>query len=516
MGNGTINEPEVTITIEPASALASNATQKVLLVGQMLAAGTATSGVLISNFPTDNSQNTLFGARSMLTNMIKAFKVVNPNSIVDILPIQDAAGTAATGVVSFTGTATEDGEIIVEIGSGATGLFTLTVASGATATVIGAALVTLITANTNLPMTAANAAGVVTLTMANLGTVGNTVGIRVTGEVAGITRAITATSGGATDPTSTGIFSVVDGERYQTVIYPDEFTLSDLTSFLDPRFNTDNDILDGVGIISKTDTRANLVTLAAALNSQSLVIMGNQPVTDTLYQGSAMFEMDDVQSAIVGGLRSIRLTEGVNIASILTGSGGLDNTGGPALSSRPYFNTPASNLTLIPIGKGFGVTDQGLLETAGVSLVGNNKARNTVILGTMVTTYKTDSAGNSDLSFKFLNFVDTASNVREFFFNNYKKEYAQSRLTTGDLIEGRPMANEGSVRAFSNQLYTQLSGKDFALTQAGEAALKTFKAGTTVSINTLTGLVTIIFNSVPLVTQLREIIATMKISFSTT
>ena len=67
MGNGTVQEPFVTANLEGASALASNADQRVLMVGQFLAAGTAISGNLLTQFPTDNSQDTLFGAQSART-----------------------------------------------------------------------------------------------------------------------------------------------------------------------------------------------------------------------------------------------------------------------------------------------------------------------------------------------------------------------------------------------------------------------------------------------------------------
>ena len=36
--------------------------------------------------------------------------------------------------------------------------------------------------------------------------------------------------------------------------------------------------------------------------------------------------------------------------------------------------------------------------------MGNNLARNSIITGEVVTTYKTDAASNPDLSFKFLLF----------------------------------------------------------------------------------------------------------------
>ncbi len=519
-----VSQPNVTFSIEGASALVANSEQKVLMVGQKLAAGTAVSGELIVNHPDDNSEDALFGASSILTNMVKAFKTVNSVTRLDIIPLDDAAGTAATGTITIGGTAADGtGSYTVVIGSRNLYTVVVSVADTDTPTDVATNLVAAINdtvAFPNMPVTASNVAGVVTLTADNSGGIGNSYGLSISGEVTDLTTALTVMSSGATNPTTTGVFDVVDGERYQTVVWDvnlgttDAIAIDTLTDFLDPRFNVTNDVLDGVGLVTKTDTAANLITLGGTLNSQSLVIMGNKTVNDTLYKAPAMFEIDAIQTAAVAATRALRLTDGANISSLLSGAQGLDVTGGPALSSRPYFNTPFPDFSIIDIGKGFSSGDMEDLLTAGITVVGNNRVRNTVILNETVTTYKTDSAGNPDISFKFLNYVDTSVSIREFFWNNFKAEYAQIRLTLGDLVEGRPMANEGSILSFSNRLFALLSGPDFALTQLGEEALVAFKEGTTISINLACGIVTMVFNSVPIVTQLREVTATMKISFS--
>ncbi|NIS23463.1 hypothetical protein GWN75_05955, partial [candidate division KSB1 bacterium] len=69
--------------------------------------------------------------------------------------------------------------------------------------------------------------------------------------------------------------------------------------------------------------------------------------------------------------------------------------------------------------------------------MGNNIAGNAVILSDAYTTYKTDAAGNPDPTFEFLNYVDTDSGVREYFYNNARADLAQSRLTDGDLAVNR-------------------------------------------------------------------------------
>jgi phage tail sheath gpL-like len=513
-GNSIISQPEATITLVPALQQVGNTAQKVLIVGQMLT-GTATAGELQEQIQNSNNEDALFGAGSMVAGMIRAFKKINKATRVDAIGLADAAGTPAAGTVVFTGTATAAGSFEVTIGSNANHKLTVGVASGDTPTDIGATLVAAIVADTKIPVSSVNTTGSVAITALNDGTEGNDITLRVTGSAAGVTPTVTAMASGATNPTLTGIFDVVGDSRYQTVVWPFSYTLSELKSFLDPRFNATNDILDGIGITTSTDTFANLQTAGNAENSESVQIMGFTPIDDALFKGSAMLELGNVISSEFAAIRSLRLTEDANIGNFVIATGGArDSFGGPALASFPYFNTPFANLPLIPTGKGWDATEIESLLTAGISTIGNNRAGNTTIAGEMVTTYKTDAAANPDTSFKFMNFVDTSSNVREFMFNNVKARFAQSRLTTGDVIEGRSMANEPIIRAFLQGLYETLSDVDFVLVQAGEGARKFFNDNLVITIDLDDGKVTANMQ-VPLVTQFREFIGTIQIAFST-
>ena len=76
--------------------------------------------------------------------------------------------------------------------------------------------------------------------------------------------------------------------------------------------------------------------------------------------------------------------------------------------------------------------------------------------------------------------MDTASIVREFFFVNLKSRYAQTRLTDGDLVAGRDMANEASIRTFCNKLYDNLA--DEVLLQKGTPAKKDYNLKVTKAI----------------------------------
>jgi phage tail sheath gpL-like len=257
-----------------------------------------------------------------------------------------------------------------------------------------------------------------------------------------------------------------------------------------------------------------LVTLGA-LNSQSLVMLTDKTESATAYKGPAVFELEQVKAAQFAAIRALRLTDGASISRfVITANGPLDSFGGPALASKPYFNTAFPNLPLVATGRGWNSTEIEQLHDEGGAVLGINAYGNAALAGEIVTTYKTDTAGNDDISFKYLNYVDTASGAREYFYNNLKARFAQSRLTEGDVIKGRDMANDLTIMAYCEKLYQDLSGADYVLLQAGETALKFFKANLVVTLDLATGRATIQM-TVPIVTQLREILATMKIAFST-
>ena len=510
------SQPDVTITVIPAAGTISTDPQRVLFVGQKVTAGTATAGALTENIGNLGEEDALFGATSMLAQMVRQAKTLNQVTQFDAIALDDnGAGVAATGTIVFSGTSTEAGTLTVSIGSGANYALEVVIPNSTAASAVGDLLDVAVAALTNAPFTSANVAGTVTVTNVHKGEVGNTIGFKIEGSVAGITVALTVPVNGATNPVLTNIFDVIDAERYQTIVWPDTFTLATLTTELDGRFDSTNDILDGVGITTQMDTFSNLETAGNAENSKSLVIFGNAILTDTAHEGGSLLEFNDVISSQFAAVRALRLTPDAVISKfVIATSGAKDAFGGDAIASLPYFNTPFAGLDLIDIGKGFTRTEIESLKTAGVSHLGNNRARTSIIADEIVTTRKTDTAGNAETTFKFLNAIDTSVTIREFFFNNLKSKFSQSRLTTGDLIANRNMANQAVIESTLDDLYNQLSGEDFVLTQAGEVARLFFRNNRTVTLDLTLGKVTIVMQT-PIVTHLRTIVATIQIAFST-
>jgi len=513
----TILQPKTTVNIVNASQAVTNTGQKILFVGQMTTSGSATNGALIQSIANGGAEDALFGRDSMLATLIRANKVRNQSIQIDVIALDDnGAGVAATGTITVVGTASEAGTLTVIVGSEKNHKFSVAVANTNNETTVAAAIVAAVNADLDVPVTASNVSGVVTFTAINAGTYGNSIGIEVRGSVAGITSTdVVGMASGATDPTLTGVFDVIGENRYQAIVWPYPDALTELTGLLDPRFNADGKVLDGVGFTAKADSVANLKTLGAAPNSQSLVIFGDKLESETNYKGPSIVEIPMVKAAQFAGFRALRLdTSAVSVADlVITTNGPLDSFGGPALASKPFFNMPFADLLPIKVGRGFDDSEIEDLKNNGISVIGNNPPANLVIAGEVVTTYLNDSAGNPDVTFGFLSYVDTTTQAREYRYNNYRARFAQSRLTEGDVIKGRDMANELVIRSFSKRLYQDLSGSNFVLFESGEDALNFFNDNLVISIDKALGKVTI-QSTDPIVTQLRELAITSKVAFS--
>lgn len=498
------NNPNVTINIVQQQQLAALTEQKVLMVGQLI---DGVSGDLVENIGITGEEDALFGAKSHLAGMLRAGRTVNTVTTFDAIGLSDGAGTAATTIVTFTGTtATEDGTIIVTVGSGKNHKYAVPVIETDTPTLVGDALVTLITADSKAPFTAANVAGVVTITASNTGTLGNKYTVRYSGVVAGITTALTGWVGGATDPDLTTLFDVIENARYNTIIFPVSWDITVLSDFLDARFNVINNVLDGVGFVFDFDTLANLKANALVVNSNNTVYEGVKAKTTATQIGCSVVEFPDHMSAKIGSIRALRLTAGAPIGQILSTTAPRDSFGGASSSTLPYFNTLISGVELPSPGDMFSNTEENELEDNGVSVSGLNRANSAYIFGATVTTQTTDPAGNPIT--QYLNKRDSDSVVREYFFVNMKSNYAQSRLTNGSPQAGFAQENAISIRAFMYGLQQDLA--DIVVLESGAAAADDFKETLVLETNIQTGTVT--FTATPLgVGQIRHILGTIQV-----
>src|SRR5215218_8613187 len=202
--------PGVFIETDPSKASRSDDPGRILVIGQLLATGTAVAGVPVPVTSVSDAK-AQFGVGSMLASMIDAVRLADPFGLLWALPLADAGGAvAATGSITVTAAPTAPGVIPLYI-------------SG-----VAVPIAVAINANADLPVTAVPAVGVVTLTARNKGTMGNDIDVRYAwlGAAGGealptaYVGAIVAMNGGTTDPTITAGMAALGDQTYDFIAMP--------------------------------------------------------------------------------------------------------------------------------------------------------------------------------------------------------------------------------------------------------------------------------------------------------
>jgi phage tail sheath gpL-like len=419
----------------------------------------------------------------------------------------------AEATLTFSGTATESGTLRIAVQSERFFTFEVGVASGADAVTVVAPLVAqVIDNNDEILVDAIEAAGSVTLNAVHPGTDGNFLKIRLVSSVPGIDVAITPFSGGAGAVDLLDFAAIIGDRRYQTILIPSSYSanLTALRDYLDSVYNTPNRIKDGVGVTvySATSTTDAATLSQTTLGSRSMIVLTDKIVATADQKGGCVVEYNNTLGAQFAADRALRLTDGANIASIITGPNISNTSGGPFRAALPYHQTPFYDVARIVKSRGWSQAEQQILLNNNVSFFGNDITDSRITIGDVTTTYN-----EPDQVFKYLNTVDTTSVIREFFFNNCQARYAQTVLTDGALSGPNPIANEQSIAAFLVGLYQILAGSNFGLCQAGSSAQKFFNDNLQVEVLLSTGTVNI-SAVVPIVSQLRIINGTIELSFN--
>ena len=265
------------VYIEFDNSLANNADPnfKLLVVGQRLSTGTVAEGVPTQVTSIEQAEK-YFGRGSMLAEQIKALKEAQPFFDTWAIALdENAAGAVATGTITFTGPSTEAGTLNLYV---AGTRVQAAVASGDSETVTAAAVAAAINADTSLPVTAASALGVVTLTSKWKGETGNDIDVRFNyyGEEtpAGVGITIVAQSGGTANPDITTAITAMADEWYNWIVMPytDTANLVALETELDSRYGP----LRQIGARAFAAHRGNhssAVTLGDSRNNPHVTIM---------------------------------------------------------------------------------------------------------------------------------------------------------------------------------------------------------------------------------------------------
>ncbi|ATW33141.1 phage tail sheath subtilisin-like domain-containing protein [Candidatus Williamhamiltonella defendens] len=235
---GNLRTPLFFAEVDNSQANTATVNQNTLIVGQMLKTGTATADKSVICSSSANAK-VLCGQGSMLAAMMDVYLQNDSSGTIYLLPLADAAAgmTGADGKLTITGVPTANGVISLYIA----GLrVQVAVVPTDTSADIGGAIVTAISANADLPVTAELVTGEegdpiqVKLKAKNLGALGNTIDIRLNylgasgGEYSppGVDIAIVKMTGGVGSPDLSAALASLHDTNYDFIVFPYDDTTS--------------------------------------------------------------------------------------------------------------------------------------------------------------------------------------------------------------------------------------------------------------------------------------------------
>lgn len=371
-GPGSLRKPGVYSEIDNSQAVSGpqSVTYRRLLMGQKLTAGVAPANALI-RITSPTQADIQFGAGSMLAGMVRAALSIDTYTELLVMPLIDnAAGVAATGTIAFTGPATASGTIELMIAGRRVPVGVL---SGDTATVIGTAAAAAISATADMPVTASAATGTVTLTSRHKGESGNSLNARVNyyaGQAlpAGVGVTVTAFANGAGNPVLDTALAALGDEWLHTwaVPYSDTASLASIKAELNSRFDWDREI-EAHAFVAARGTQGTLGAIGDSHNSQHLtIIMANDEPMPAYEKAAETMAI----AAYYAAIDPARPIQNLAYAWCLP----------PAAADR--FTNEERNLLLF----------DGI-ATSKVATDG------TMLVERLITTYKTNTAGGSDISY---------------------------------------------------------------------------------------------------------------------
>lgn len=372
-----------------------------LVCGQKLATGT---GAALTPYLVTNAAQAkeLFGPGSMAARMAEAFLENNAYTELRVMAIDDdPSGTAATGTITLSGEVTAAAPIMLYIGGKAVSCGTTV---GDTAATVSARLASEINTDTDLPVTAAAEAEVVTLTAKHYGILGNDIDLRLNyyDETApqGLGIAIEAMASGAGAPDLTDLISAWGDSWYHIIAWPwtDRASLRVLETELDDRWGPMRHI-DGMAFCSVPGTVAELQTFGSGSDD------GNYEHV-SIVECCQSPDLPWVRAAAVAGVTAYYGNiDPARPFQTLTLTGCL----APARAVRPTF------------------AEQNLLLQAGIATTAVD-AGGTVSVQRLVTNYLKTSTGAPDASYQDVNTLLTLSYLRYDFRARIARKYPRHKL----------------------------------------------------------------------------------------
>ncbi|EPJ1409686.1 TPA: phage tail sheath subtilisin-like domain-containing protein [Yersinia enterocolitica] len=388
-----------------SQANTATTTQRTLIIGQMLNAGTlpADVPVLVSSVATVAGQ---CGAGSMLHGQMAAYLANDIAGEIYILPLADTeAMVTATGKITVTTQASATGVISLYIAG-----IRVQVAVVATDEVaaVATALTAAINTTTSLPVTAAAVDAVITLTAKNKGAHGNTIDLRLNylGSAGGETTpdslvlAFTPMAGGAGAPELDDALANLQDRTFDFIInpYTDTASLNKIKDFLSDSTGRWSyaEQLYGHSFAAQSGTYGQLTAAGELRNDQHASLLGVNGSPTPSYIWSA---------AYVGAIaQSLRNDPG-----------------------RPLQTLAIGGVLAPPLASRFTLTERNNLLHSGISTV-TTADDGTVQVENIITTYQKNKYGAEDDSYLQIETLFLLMFVTRFLRTQVTSKFARMKL----------------------------------------------------------------------------------------
>ena len=388
----------------------------------------STSGTVLEAVPflvtSDGDADLGAGRRSMLADMLRAFRKANPLTELWAIGLNEpGGGTAGTQTITPVGTATAAGTIVIRVGGYRV---SVDVAVGDTPTIIAASISAALNlaASAGLPGTCTASVGVATFLASHKGayeikiTVGGYPGEVLPAGVSAVNVAAGAVAAGVmTITTATDVLGSRAYDRLVLGMHSDTI-LDSVEATLAARWGA-NVEQDGIAVCAHIGASISTITTytaAPARNSAfSMVVAG----PDTAFQAPAW--------------RVAAMVAGLDLGETLV-------------------NTPRQGLILTGISPGtgtqFDLAQRSIMIKAGASTLKVDASGN-VVIDHLVTTYQQNGAGATDKIFQAVGTMAAISYLRWLWRSRILRKYPRHLLGNdgAQVAPGVPLVTPSTLKA---------------------------------------------------------------------
>ena len=402
--------------------------QKILMIGQKLTTGTATTGSAV-RVSSHAQAKALFGRGSQLAKMVSVFRKHNDYSDLWVLPLDDKTGSAAaTGKIKLIGKATQAGALSVMV-AGVN--YKFAVAVNDTAAVLATKLAAAINADGDNVVTATVTTDTVAVTARFKGECGNDIDIRTnyySGESypVGIAAEITAMAGGAVNPDMATAITGFGAEWWNYIINPftDTESLNLLRTELVNRWGPLKQI-DGTCFMAKRGTHGTVTTFTEQRNDYLMSTLATNITPEPAYEWAAA----------VGAVASYYL----------------------AIDPARPLQTLVLKMLPPAMSDRWDLPDRNTLLFSGASTYTVN-ANSQPQIEALITMYRKNSFGDNDPSYLYVETIATLSYIRYAIRTRISQKYPRHKLADDGIrvSPGQAIVTPKVIKSELLALFTEL------------------------------------------------------------